>query len=138
MELTRHPLIIKASGGVRCHIIRGEGFVNSCISPICIIRSLITAGLFYLSRQVSSTYYLWMPPKCRQSLLQRVERVCGVEFLSQPKPFDLHLPRATQRRWWTEREKHNEDGGRTRQAGSFEPKKNRFRTTPGLKGRRNR
>ena len=35
-------------------------------------------------------------------------------------------------------EQHSEGGGRTRQVGSFEPKKNRFRTTPGLKGRRNR
>ena len=65
-----------------------------------------------LSRQISSTCYLWMLPKCRQSSFQRVERVCGVEFLSQPKPFDLHLrrvktmvnrARATQRRWWTDK-----------------------------------
>jgi hypothetical protein len=42
------------------------------------------------------------------------------------------------KRWWIEREKHSEGGGRTRQVGSFEPKKNIFRMTPGLKGRRNR
>ena len=41
------------------------------------------------------------------------------------------------KRWWTEREQHSEGGGRTRQVGSFEPKKNRFRTNPGLKVRRN-
>ena len=38
-----------------------------------------------------------MPPKCRQSSLQRVERVWGAEFICQLKPSDLHLPR----RWWT-------------------------------------
>jgi hypothetical protein len=48
VELTGLPFIIKAWGGVRYHLIRGEGFVNSCISPICIMRSIITAGLFYL------------------------------------------------------------------------------------------
>jgi hypothetical protein len=121
----------EGGGGVRCHLIRGEGFVNSCIFP-----DMHHMEPYHGRSLLLNTY------GCHQNVgnlcCRGLKEFAEFEFLIQPKPFDLHLPRATQRRWWTEREQHSEGGGRTRQVGSFEPKKNIFRTTPVLKGRRNR